>query len=165
MKFQYDINSMVENKKRLKIAFGTDHGGFALKTQLINALKQDGLIEIIDLGCFTNDSVDYPDYAAKVCQALQNQEVNFGVLVCTTGIGMSIAANKYFGIRAALCLNEDSASFSRKHNDANVLVLSGKYTNFNSAYKILNVFLQTQFTEEMRHCNRILKLEINHVGS
>ena len=148
---------MMNNK--LKIVIGTDHGGYELKSFLVSKIMSDSQYEIFDFGCYSKDAVDYPEYAAKVCTAIQNKTADFGILICTTGLGMSIAANRYREIRAALCHNEDMAELARLHNDANVLVLGKKYLNEETAYKILMTFLKTKFSNDIRHILRISKIE------
>lgn len=141
------------NSKKLSI--GCDHGGFDLKEYLVGALKAEGF-EVEDKGCFGRESVDYPDYAKAVCDDVKSGASAFGVLVCTSGIGMSIAANKIMGIRAALCLNADSGKFSRLHNDANVCCLGAKYLQPKEALEIVKIFASTQF-EGGRHQRRVQK--------
>ncbi|MGB9561181.1 MAG: RpiB/LacA/LacB family sugar-phosphate isomerase, partial [bacterium] len=124
-------------------------------------LKTKG-IETIDFGTNTDERKDYPDYAFKVGEAVAAREAEFGILICYTGIGMSIAANKVKCIRAALCLNETMAELARKHNDANVLCLSGGFTKENDAMKIIEMFLKTEFDGykkgEERHKIRVDKI-------
>lgn len=140
----------------MKISLGSDHGGFTLKEEIIGHLKKLD-IEVIDHGCYSLDSVDYPDIAIKVCSDVQEKNVDFGILVCTTGIGMSIAANKCRGIRAALVSNSDASYYTRCHNDANVLCLANKYTSVNEAFEIVDIFLNTRF-EGGRHLRRVEKI-------
>ncbi len=141
------------NSKKLSI--GCDHGGFDLKQSLVKRL-QDAGFEVSDKGCFDKNSVDYPDLAKSVCDDVNAQSVDFGVLVCTSGIGMSIAANKVCGIRAALCLSLDAGKFSRLHNNANVCCLGAKYLDENTAFEIVKTFAETQF-EGGRHERRVDK--------
>jgi glycine hydroxymethyltransferase len=141
----------------MKIAIGSDHGGFALKTRLVDILKEKG-ITIEDLGCDSADSVDYPDYAAAVADKVSNAEVDQGIVVCTTGIGMSITANKFPRVRAALCLNAEMAVMSRQHNNANVLALSGQFTADEDVPAILEAWLSAEF-EGGRHERRVLKIK------
>ena len=103
----------------MRVAIGSDHGGFELKEYLRSELKND--FDFIDEGCFSKDSVDYPLYAEKVSKEVQNKNADYGIVICTNGIGMSIAANKFRGIRCALCLNESMAFKAKTHNNANVL--------------------------------------------
>ena len=139
------------------IAIGCDHGALELKEQLIEHLKKRG-IECRDYGTYTKDSCDYPVYARKVAEAVLSGECEEGILLCGTGIGMSIAANKNPKIRAALCLNTTYAALARKHNDANVLVLAGRFLNKQKAIRIIKVFLTTNF-EGGRHTRRVKKLK------
>lgn len=140
----------------MKIAIGSDHAGFNLKKTIIEYLeKQD--IEIIDEGTFGLDSVDYPDFAIKVCKDYVSGMADFGILVCYTGIGMSIAANKIKGVRAALVGIVEDAVLTREHNDANVLCLSAKNTNSELAIEIVEAFLKSKFSAG-RHERRIQKV-------
>lgn len=140
----------------MKIAIGSDHAGLALKEQLRDRLSQAGH-EVADFGTNSPDSTDYPDYAAPVTQAVISGAAGCGILVCYTGIGMSITANKVKGIRAALCLNEDQARLTRAHNNANVLALGAKYTPLDLALDIARAFLTTEF-EGGRHARRVGKI-------
>ncbi|WP_130471612.1 ribose 5-phosphate isomerase B [Candidatus Magnetaquicoccus inordinatus] len=136
------------------IAIANDHGGTELKHFLLQQMqKQEGL-KIIDLGINDLHSVDYPEYAGRVCQALRAGEAERGILICGTGLGMSMAANRYPGIRAALCHDEFTARLSRQHNDANILVLGGRVTGAPVAEAIVQVWLATAF-EGGRHQRRI----------
>ena len=138
-----------------KISIGCDHGGFDLKQYLVSALKAEGF-DVSDKGCFDKSSVDYPDYAKKVCLDVKADASTVGVLVCTSGIGMSIAANKIRGIRAALCLSTDAGKFSRLHNNANVCCLGAKYLDCPTALEIVKTFAATEF-EGGRHARRVEK--------
>ncbi len=138
-----------------KLSIGSDHGGFELKQDLIDALKKEGY-EVLDKGCFDKSSVDYPDFAKAVCDDVNSKQVDFGVLICTSGIGMSIAANKMKGIRAALTLSLDAGKFSRLHNNANVCCLGAKYLDKATALEIVKIFSSTEF-EGGRHCRRVDK--------
>ena len=140
----------------MKIALGADHAGFALKEQLRIALEQRGH-EVVDLGTSGPESTDYPDYAAAVGRCVATGAAERGVLVCSTGVGMSIAANKIAGIRAALAINDDEVQLTRAHNDANVLTLGARYTDFPTACALLDIFVGTQF-EGGRHARRIAKI-------
>lgn len=141
------------NLKKLSIA--ADHGGFELKEELVKALRGAGY-EVADKGCFGRESVDYPDFAKLVCDDVNGGGAELGVLVCTSGIGMSIAANKISGIRAALCLSVDAGKFSRLHNNANVCCLGAKYLDAQTALEIVETFAQTEF-EGGRHSRRVDK--------
>ena len=138
------------------IAIGADHGGLELKNLICGYLETVG-VEFIDFGTYTSDSVDYPDYAQKVCEAITNGECDKGILVCTTGIGMSMCANKHKGIRAAQCSDPHSAKMTRLHNDANVLTLGGKIIGFDLAKEIVNAFLENEFMGD-RHQRRVDKM-------
>ncbi|GMQ57681.1 ribose 5-phosphate isomerase B [Vallitalea sediminicola] len=142
------------------IAIGSDHGGFELKQEVIKYLETNK-IEFKDYGCYDQNSVDYPDFAKKVCKAVVNKESDKGILICGTGIGISIAANKVKGIRAALCHDCFSAKATREHNDANVLALGGRIVGIELALMIVNIFLNTEFSNDERHIKRINKIEID----
>ena len=138
------------------IFISCDHGGFYLKEQIVEYLLKQS-IQIIDLGTRNSSSVDYPDYSYILVDKMKNNLDCIGILLCGTGIGMSIAANRHSHIRAALCSDEYMARLSRQHNDANVLVIGGRTTSLNSAKKIIDVFLSTEF-EKGRHMNRLKKI-------
>jgi len=140
----------------MKIALGSDHAGFPLKEKIKNFLLREGH-EVIDYGALSEDSTHYPLYARSVALAVQRGEAERGILVCGTGIGMSIAANKFRGIRAALCVNEYMARMSRLHNDANVLCLSGEMLNEQVVQRMLKIWLETPF-EGGRHARRVEKI-------
>lgn len=140
----------------MRIAIGSDHAGYDLKCAIINYLQRKNM-EVYDVGAFNKDSVDYPDYALQVCQILNRKNSDLGILICYTGIGMSIAANKVKGIRAALVTTEENAKLTREHNDANILCLGAKDVDFEKAKKIIDVFLTTQFAGG-RHLQRVTKV-------
>lgn len=140
----------------MKISIGSDHAGFDLKEQLKNYLEEEGY-EVIDEGTYSLDSVDYPDFGKKVGKRVADKEADRGLVVCGSGIGISIAANKVPGIRCALVSEPLSARLSRQHNDANVLALGGRLIGLELAKECLKVFLQTDF-EGGRHQRRIDKL-------
>ena len=142
----------------MKIAIGCDHAAFDEKNNLITYLENKNFL-VKDFGCFSNDSVDYPDYARLVAKEIQNNNYNFGILICGSGIGISIAANRHKGIRAALCTSEFHAEMSRKHNDANIIALGARITPIAEMFSIISRFLDTQF-EGGRHQNRIEKIEL-----
>ena len=142
----------------MTIAVGSDHAGFELKEILKEHLKGRGM-EILDMGTFTEESCDYPDYAKKVAAAVLDKKAQMGLLVCGTGIGMSIAANKIKGIRAAVLSDEFSAEATRSHNDANILCLGARVTDAEKAKVLLDIFLDTPFSGEEKHIRRINKLE------
>ncbi|MFQ9932877.1 MAG: ribose 5-phosphate isomerase B [Lachnospiraceae bacterium] len=140
------------------IGLGSDQGGFELKQEIIKHLKERNL-EYKDFGSYDSASVDYPEYAKKVCGAINRGECEKGILVCGTGIGISIAANKIKGIRAALCTDCFMAEATRLHNDANVLALGGRVVGPGLALKIVDTFLDTPFSNEERHIRRIKAIE------
>jgi ribose 5-phosphate isomerase B len=138
------------------IAIGSDHGGVELKDYLVGVLQAKGL-EVCDLGTHGRESVDYPDFGSEVSLRVSRGEAETGVLVCTTGIGMSILANKFPGVRAALVQDLDAARSSREHNDANILVLSGAKTEKSQARQIIEIWLATPFAGG-RHQRRVDKI-------
>ena len=138
------------------LAIGCDHGGFELKNHIIAYLKEQG-VEIKDFGTYDENSVDYPDIAKKVCQSITSGECERGILVCGTGIGMSIAANKVKGIRAAMCTDVYSAKMTKQHNNTNVLCLGGRVTGRELAFMICDTWLNEEFMGG-RHQNRIDKI-------
>jgi ribose 5-phosphate isomerase B len=142
------------------IAIGCDHGGVELKNILFDYLRAKG-VEICDLGTQGRESVDYPDYGREVSQRVSGGQAERGVLICTSGIGMSIVANKFPGVRAALVGDLDGARSSREHNDANILVLSGARTAAPLAQAILDTWLTTEFAggRHQRRVNKITEVE------
>lgn len=140
----------------MRMAVGADHAGYQLKEAIKQILPTHG-IECRDVGAFSQDSVDYPDYAAQVAAQVVGGACDRGLLVCGTGIGMTIAANKIFGVRAALCYNVEAARLSRAHNDSNILVLGGRMTSPAEAEEIVHVWLATPF-EGGRHQARLDKI-------
>jgi len=141
----------------MKIAIGSDHGGFELKEKVVKFLMENKY-EILDLGCNSSDSVDYPKYGKLVGEAVVEKKADKGILICGTGIGISIAANKVKGIRAALCTNTTMARLTREHNDANVLAMGGRIVGDVLALEMVEIFLNTEF-EGGRHQKRIDLLE------
>ncbi len=141
----------------MKIAIGSDHAGLDLKEKVKEILQRLGY-SVIDFGTDSKDSVDYPDYGLKVARAVAHHEADKGVAICWTGNGMTIAANKVHGIRAALALNKDMAYFARYHNDSNVLTMSQKYTPDSEVEGIVKTWLDTAF-EGGRHERRVKKIE------
>lgn len=141
----------------MKIAIGSDHGGYDLKEAIVRFMQQNGH-QTIDFGCHGKDSVDYPDFGIGVARAVASANVDKGILICTTGIGMSIAANKVKGIRAALCTDVLTARMSRQHNDANVLVLGAKIVSEPLALDIVKEWMTASF-EGGRHQRRIDKIK------
>lgn len=136
------------------IALGCDHGGYELMQEVIAYLEEKGL-EYKNFGCNSTASVDYPIYAKQVAKAVQSGECEKGILICGTGIGISIGANRFKGIRAALCGDCFSAEATRQHNDANILAMGGRVTGPGLAVKIVGTFLNTEFSNGERHVNRI----------
>ena len=140
----------------MKIALGSDHGGFELKKEIISFLKDNGY-ETKDFGTNSTDSCDYADYAIKVSEAVVAKEFDFGILICGTGIGIGIAANKVPGIRAALCSDTFSAHATREHNNANILTMGQRVVGAGLALDIVKTFLTSEF-EGDRHIRRIDKI-------
>jgi len=145
---------MSSRRLKMKIVLGCDHGGVELKEVIAGVLKSIPDVEIIDAGTYGEESVDYPEFGAKVAEAVSSGAADRGIAVCGTGIGMSIVANKYHGVRAALCHDCFTAKMSRKHNDANVLVLGGRVTGSEVAIDMLKEWLATPF-EGGRHQRRL----------
>jgi ribose 5-phosphate isomerase B len=138
------------------IGIAVDHGGFPLKQAVIEEIRAANL-DVLDLGTDNEESVDYPDFADKLVNAMKSGQVSRGVLICGTGIGISIAANRHPGIRAALCCDEQTAALSRQHNDANVICFAGRTTGEVKARNLVRIFLETEF-EGGRHARRVGKL-------
>jgi len=141
----------------MRIALGCDHRGFKLKQAVMEFLQQSGY-SYRDFGCYSTESVDYPDFAQKVGNAVASGEFDHGILICDTGIGMCIAANKIKGIRAALCHDTFTAKRARLHNDANILCLGGENIEVNEAREIVKTYLSTTF-EGGRHVPRLNKIK------
>ncbi len=140
------------------IAIGSDHGGYDLKQVIIGYLKENG-IEYKDFGCMDKNSCDYPIFGKAAAEAVASGECEKGIVVCTTGIGISIVANKVKGIRCALCQDSFAAKMTRLHNDANMLALGGGMVGPNQALEIVEVFLNTPFSDEEKHNRRIALIE------
>lgn len=140
----------------MKIAIGADHAGFRLKEHVRDHLRAEGH-EVVDVGTSSEESTDYPDYAKVVAQDVSEGKADRGVLVCSTGIGMSIAANKVPGVRAAVGASEDTVRLTRAHNNANVLTIGAKYTDPTSAERFVDIFLSTPF-DGGRHERRLQKV-------
>ena len=140
------------------IALGCDHGGYELKQEIISYLESKK-ISYRDYGSFSPEPADYPEYAHRVAHAVVNGECEKGILICGTGIGISIAANKVKGIRAALCGDVFSAKATREHNDANILAMGARVTGPGLALEILKAFLETPFSNDERHIRRIRQIE------
>lgn len=141
----------------MKITFGSDHSGFKLKSALVKFARDLGY-EVVDIGAFSNKSVDYPDFAKKVAKEVADDDTDAGVLVCRTGIGMSISANKVAGARAALCYSQKVAELSRLHNDANILCLGADFIELEEAKRIFSKWVNTCF-KGGRHKIRVGKIE------
>lgn len=141
----------------MKLAIGSDHGGYLLKEEIKKYLSMEK-IEFVDYGCGSLESVDYPVYAKKVSQAVASKEADYGILICTTGVGMCITSNKTKGARAVLVTNEDMCKFSREHNNSNVLCFGAKYTTIAMAKKYIEIFLNTPFAMG-RHERRVNMIE------
>jgi len=142
----------------MNLYIGSDHAGYSMKNSLKEYLVERGH-DVVDVGTFSEDSVDYPDIAREVSEKVLENPGAFGVLVCGTGIGMQMTANKLKGIRATVATNENMAEMSRKHNDANVITLGGRTTELELAKKIIDKFLATEFENEERHVRRVRKME------
>lgn len=140
------------------IAIGSDHGGYDLRQVIMNHLKERG-IEFKDFGCPDKSSCDYPVYGKAVAQAVQSGECEKGIVICTTGLGISMTANKFKGIRCAVCSDSVSAELTRLHNDANVLAMGAGIIGPNLAIKITDTFLDTEFSGDERHIRRIKQIE------
>ena len=141
----------------MKIAIAADHGGFQLKEHLKPFIESLGH-EVTDLGTYSEQSVDYPDYAEKCANAVLSGEAERGIVVCGTGIGISIAANKINGIRCGLCTDPVMARLTREHNDANMLALGGRIVGTELALGIAQAFIETDFSSGQRHIDRIAKI-------
>lgn len=141
----------------MKIAIASDHGGFALKQNVIMYLEAEGH-EVSDLGCYSEESVDYPQFGRSCAQAVARHNADRGIVICGSGIGISIAANKVKGIRCALCTSVEMAKLSRQHNNANMLALGGRLTELPDALDIVRAWLTTEF-EGGRHERRVAQLD------
>ena len=141
----------------MKISMACDHGGLELKNQIADYLKELGHT-VCDFGTNSKDSCDYPDFAKPAARAVANGECERGIVVCTTGIGVSMVANKVKGVRCALCMNADMAKMTRLHNNANVIAMGQKYVDLATAKQIVDNFLNTEF-EGGRHAERVNKIE------
>lgn len=141
----------------MSIALGCDHGGYGLKLEVIKYLEAQG-IAYKDFGCSSLDSCDYPEYGRAAAEAVASGECETGIVICTTGIGISITANKVKGIRCALCSDTVSARLTREHNDANMLALGAGIVGTNLALGIVDAFVHTEFSGEEKHCRRVTKI-------
>jgi len=142
----------------MKIAIGADHAGFTYKEQIKNFLIAKGF-SVEDVGTHSPDSVDYPDFAHPVAQAVEDKQADWGILICGSGNGVAITANKHQGIRAALCWNVELAKLARQHNDANVLCLPARFVSVEEVLQMVETFANTSF-EGGRHSNRVAKISI-----
>lgn len=140
----------------LPVAIGCDHAGFELKESIISFLDGKNL-PYKDFGTYSTDSVDYPDFAHPVANAVESQEASFGILICGSANGVAITANKHQGIRAAICWGEELAELARKHNNANILCIPGRFVREKDAEKMVDIFINTEF-EAGRHLNRVNKI-------
>lgn len=143
-------------KNRIKLALGCDHAGFPLKQEIVNWLK-DNQIAFHDYGTFSEESTDYPDFAHAVAKAVNDNKFESGIVICGSGNGVNMTANKYPGIRAALCWNAEIAKLARLHNNANILSLPGRFISGEEALKAVHEFLDTKF-EGGRHSRRVEKI-------
>lgn len=146
----------------MRVAIGCDHAGFDepapyYKPEIVNHLKARGL-DVLDCGTDGPESVDYPDFAGKVCHAILNGEAECGVLLCGTGMGIAMAANRFKGIRAAVCTTPDMAILSRTHNDANIICLGRRILSLQECLNLIDIWLDTPFSEGERHLRRIAKM-------
>lgn len=142
----------------MNLYIGSDHAGYSMKNSLKEYLGGKGH-DVVDLGAFSEDSVDYPDIAREVCEKVLENPGAFGVLICGTGIGMQMTANKLRGIRATVATSENMAEMARRHNDANVITLGGRTTDLELVKKIVDKFLATSFENEERHVRRVKKID------
>jgi ribose 5-phosphate isomerase B len=140
----------------MKLAFGCDHGGYDYKVKLINYLQNKGY-DIVDCGCNSLDSCDYPDFALPVAELVKDKAVDFGILICSTGIGISIAANKVPGVRCSHCHDVESARLTRNHNDSNILAFGAKIISEELMYQIVDAYLSAGF-DGGRHQRRVDKI-------
>lgn len=142
----------------MKVSIACDHGAYEFKEDIKKYLQDKGY-EMLDCGCFSMESCDYPDFARKAAEAVADGTVDKGIVLCTTGIGVSIVANKVKGVRCALCHNEHTAKMTRLHNDSNVLAMGASQVDSETAHKMVDIFLTTDFSGEERHQRRIDKIE------
>lgn len=140
----------------MKIAIGADHAGFVYKEKLVKYLTEKG-IDVQDFGTFSTDSVDFPDFAHPTAEAVEKGNADFGILLCGSGQGVNMTANKHQGVRSALCWNTDIARLTRQHNNANVIALPARFVAYEYAIEMIEIFLNTQF-EGGRHENRVGKI-------
>ena len=140
----------------MKIAIGSDHAGFLLKKELINYLTSKN-IEVIDKGCYSEERADYPDFGHAVANSVEKKEVDLGILICGSGNGINMSANKHQGIRSALCWSAEIAELARQHNDANIMALPARFITNEEAQKCVDAFINSVF-EGGRHADRIKKI-------
>lgn len=140
----------------MKIAIGADHAGYEYKKQIINYLESKG-IEVKDYGAYSEESVDYPDFAHPVCNAIESNEYELGILICGSGNGISITANKHQGIRSAICWNATITELARQHNNANIITLPARFISQEEAISYVDIFINTEF-EGGRHERRVNKI-------
>jgi len=141
----------------MKIAIAADHAGYEAKQELVNYLVEKGY-DVLDLGTNSLESCDYPDYAIKCANEVANKNAQFGILICGTGIGMSICANKVKGIRCANCQDNFSVQMTREHNDANMLTMGARVISVDKMKELVDIFLTTPFSNEPKHIKRIEKI-------
>lgn len=142
----------------MKISMGCDHGGYDLKEKVKKYLEENGY-EVADCGCYSKESCDYPEFARKAAWMVADGEAEKGIVICTTGIGVSIVANKVKGIRCALCHNEHTVTMTRLHNNANMLAMGAVEISAEEALKITEIFLSTEFPGEEKHMRRVAQIE------
>lgn len=142
--------------KDIKLAIGSDHAGFKLKEKVKKHLLKEGY-SVKDFGCYSEERADYPDYAHPLSNAVEKKEFDYGVLICGSGNGINIAANKHKGIRSALCWNKELAELARQHNDANIIALPARFIEDEEAVKCVDTFVNTTF-EGGRHADRVNKI-------
>lgn len=140
----------------MKIAIGGDHAGFDYKSRLVAFLKNDGH-EVVDFGTYSDNSVDYPNYAHPLAEAIEKKETDLGILICGSGNGVAMTANKHQGVRAAICWNQELAALARQHNDANIICLGARFLSYEYTEGIVDTFLKTNF-EGGRHQYRVDKI-------
>jgi len=143
--------------KPLRLALGSDHAGFLLKEKLSKYLQENGH-KVMDFGCYSEERADYADFGHIVAHALEKDEADFGILLCGSGNGINMSANKHKGIRAALCWKKEIAELARQHNDANIITLPARFITEEEAVRCLDVFLNTPF-EGGRHADRVAKID------
>ena len=153
----YLFELLIEEECGLKIVIGSDHAGFEHKAKISELVKSMGF-EVIDVGTNGNESVDYPDFGEKGALKVCGGKADLGILICGTGIGISMAANKVKGTRAAVCWNEETAKLAREHNDANILCMGARFISIKHSLKISKVFLETSPSDEERHIRRGKKI-------